>query len=206
MRIMRIRRNPLTNIVESIYIRIRKRLERESLAADLTCYQRTKPGERTQIQQNQLLHEVPRDSPFLNSRATPPSGPLSSRVAPEGSWLELRPQTRVAARSEIQPDHAGEHHRADSPSRTHSRQKQPLRQRFPRRQARLLCAKTFSECLPARRPRPCAARSPGIFARLYKPTSRKFRWKPGAPPVQRIRLPGPRKNAVKPMTDRGCHP
>jgi hypothetical protein len=26
----------------------RKRLERESLAADLTCYQRTKPGERTQ--------------------------------------------------------------------------------------------------------------------------------------------------------------
>src|SRR5271156_5442665 len=130
-------------------------------------------------------------------------GPLPSRVGPEGSWLERRPQTKVEVRSETRPDHGGEHHRANLPSRTQSTQKQPLRQRCPRQQARPPCVRTFSECRPAARPGPCGYRSRAIFGRPYKPASRKFQWRPEAPPVQQIRPPGRQKNGVKPVTDQG---
>src|SRR5271155_4908258 len=130
-------------------------------------------------------------------------GPLSSRAGPEGSWLERQPQTKAAVRSETQPDHGGAPHRANLPSWTQSMQKQPLRQRCPRQQARPPCVRTFSECRPAARPGPCGYRSRAIFGRPYKPTSRKFRWRPEASPVLQIRPPDPQKNGVKPVTDQG---
>src|SRR5690348_14193522 len=40
---------------------------------------------------------------------------LSSRAGLAGSWLERRWQTKAEVRSETQPDHGGEHHRANWP-------------------------------------------------------------------------------------------
>src|SRR5580704_11051753 len=131
------------------------------------------------------------------------SGSLSSRAELEGSWLERQWQTKVEARSETQPDHGGEHHRANLPSGTRWMQKRPIRQRCPRQQARHPCVRTVSECRPAARPRPCGYRSRAIVGRPYKPTSRKFRGRPEAPPVQQIRPPDRQKNGVMPVTDQG---
>src|SRR4051794_25674942 len=55
------------------------------------------------------------------------SGLLSLRAALEDSWLERRRQTKVEVRSETQPDHAGERHRANLPSGTQWLQKRPIR-------------------------------------------------------------------------------
>src|SRR5580704_941460 len=133
------------------------------------------------------------------------SGSLSSRAELEGSWLERQWQTKVEARSETQPDHGGEHHRANLPSWTQWMQKRPIRQRCPRQQARPPCVRTFSECRAGARPGPCGYRFRAIFGRPCRPASHKFRWRPEAPPVRRIRPPGRQKNGVKPVTDQGCH-
>src|ERR1700733_546629 len=150
-----------------------------------------------------FLALIPGD--VLNSRARQSSGSLSSRAGLEGSWLEWQRQTKVEVRSETQPDHGGAPHRANLPSWTQWMQKQPIRQRCPRQQARPPCVRTFSECRPVAHPGPCGYRSRAIFGRPYKPTSRKCRWRPEVPPVQQIRLPDRQKNGVKPVTDQGCH-
>src|SRR6516164_7835430 len=136
-------------------------------------------------------------------RARKLSDPLSSRAALESSWLERQWQIKVEVRSKTPPDHGGAPHRANLPSRTQKTQKRPIRQRRPRQQARPPCVRTFSECPPAARPGPYGCRSRAIVGRPYTPTSRKFRWKPEAPPVQQIRPPDRQKSGAKPMTDQG---
>ena len=79
-----------------------------------------------------------------------------------------------------------------------------IRQRCPRQQARPPCVRTFQNVVPPRAQGHADDRSRAIFGRPYKPTSRKFRWRPEAPPVQQIRPPDRQKNGVKPVTDQGC--
>src|ERR1700677_817659 len=148
-----------------------------------------------------FLALIPGD--VINSRARRRSGSPSSCAGLEGSWLERQWKTKVEARSETQPDHGGAPHRANLPSWTQWMQKRPIRQRCPCQQARHPCVKTVSECRLVARPGPCGYRSRAIFGLPYKPTSRKFRWRPEAPPVQQIRPPDRQKNGVKPVTDQG---
>src|SRR5580692_3848293 len=129
------------------------------------------------------------------------SDSLSSRGVLGDSSPAWPLQVEGEARSETQPDRGGEHHRADLRSWTQWMQKRPLRQQCRCQQVPPPCVRTFSECLLVAPPGPCGYRSRAIFDRRYKPTNRKFRWRPEAPPVQQIRPPDRQKNGVKLLID-----
>src|SRR6185437_10459654 len=95
-----------------------------------------------------------RQTDVLMPRARQSTGPLSSRAAPGGSWLERQWQIKAEVQLEAQPDHGGALHKANLPSRTQKKQQGAVRQPLLRRQARPPCVRTFAECPPAARPGP----------------------------------------------------
>jgi hypothetical protein len=128
----------------------------------------------------------------------------SSRAVPEGSWPARQLRIKAGAQLEIQLDRAGERRKADLPSWTRSLQKRSCRRQFQHQPGRHPFLRSVSERPIAERPTPCGGRSRATSARPCMPTSRKFQWRPEAPPVQQIRPPDRQKNGVKPVTDQGC--